>query len=121
MSGFPGLPEAERSALAAVRNVYEFDDIFVAPRGGFASADDYYARCSARGFLPSVEIPTLVVASHNDPWIPFASYEAFDWSCNANLLTLFPASGGHVGFHEKGTRTAWFERCALQFLEAVLD
>ena len=39
-------PELGEPALGRVRSVYEFDDRYTAPRNGFASAEDYYARSS---------------------------------------------------------------------------
>ncbi|CAN0458371.1 unnamed protein product, partial [Phaeothamnion confervicola] len=52
----------ERRNIVASRTLYEFDDVFTAPRNGFAGADDYYFQCSAVNFLPSISIPTLVLA-----------------------------------------------------------
>ena len=114
------LSAREREALLRARHVYDFDNAFVAPRGGFDGADDYYARCSARRFLPAVTVPLLAIAARNDPWIPFSSYEAFDWSQSPSVVTLFPDSGGHVGFHGRDDETAWHETCALRFIDAVL-
>src|SRR3954449_9692988 len=42
-------PDLGEPGLDRVRSVYEFDDRYTAPRNGFASADDYYARSSALG------------------------------------------------------------------------
>ena len=41
-------PELEPVDLRGVRSVYTFDDLYTAPRNGFASADDYYQRSSRR-------------------------------------------------------------------------
>src|SRR3546814_16098683 len=45
------LSAAERITVIDAATVYEFDDRFIAPRNGFAGADDYYARCMALRFL----------------------------------------------------------------------
>ena len=39
-------PELGPPELEGVRTLYEFDDRYTARRNGFASADDYYERCS---------------------------------------------------------------------------
>ena len=36
---------AERAAILGARTVWDYDDVFIAPRYGFASAEDYYERC----------------------------------------------------------------------------
>jgi predicted alpha/beta-fold hydrolase len=93
------LTDDERRAIVEARTVYEFDDRFVAPRNGFASADDYYAENAALGFLGRIDRPTLVVHALNDPWIPTESYRAVDWSGYTHVSALLPRGGGHVGFH----------------------
>jgi predicted alpha/beta-fold hydrolase len=114
------LSAVERSAVARARSVYQFDDGFVAPAGGFADAEDYYRRCSAGRFLASVAVPTLVVHARDDPWIPAAAYDVIDWRANPRLVPLLPTAGGHVGFHGRGARTAWHDHCIGRFVESVL-
>lgn len=108
------LDEEERRALAGIRTVHAFDEKIVAPRHGFAGADDYYARCSALAFLPDVHVPTLVIQARNDPWIPSAPYRSFDWAANPKLTLLMPRGGGHVGFHGRGG-VAWHDLCIAAF------
>jgi len=95
----PGLFDGER--LMAARDLYEFDDIFTAPLHGFRSADDYYARASAKPHLHRIRIPALVLNALNDPFVPAASLpradEVGEW------VTLWrPREGGHVGFPDGG-------------------
>ena len=47
LAGPARLAAGEKEAIAGSRSIYAFDDLFVAPRGGFDGAEDYYARCSA--------------------------------------------------------------------------
>lgn len=113
------LNDEELKGLAGIASVYEFDDRLVAPRNGFAGADDYYARCSALAFLTEVRVPTLLICARNDPWIPDQAYRDFDWSSNARLVPLLPRGGGHVGFHGIGSRVPWHDRCIARFIEQV--
>jgi hypothetical protein len=110
------LNEAERQAIMEAKTVRAFDDRFVAPRHGFAGADDYYAKSSAAPYLRRIIIPTLVIHAADDPWIPAASYRCQDWS-NPALGLLMPSSGGHVGFHGRGSHVPWHDRCAVRFLQ----
>lgn len=108
------ISENERQAVSSARTVIEFDDRYVAPRNGFASGADYYARCSAEQFLMRIRVPTLVVHATNDPWIPMPAYERVDWAANSALSPLLGA-GGHVGFHGAGSDVAWHDRAIVPF------
>jgi predicted alpha/beta-fold hydrolase len=91
----PGLFDAAK--LAAARDLYEFDDIFTAPLHGFANADDYYARASAKPHLQRIRVPALVLNARNDPFVPAGSLPRPDEV--AACVTLWqPREGGHVGF-----------------------
>lgn len=109
-----------RRVLARVRRIAEFDEVHTAPRNGFAGAADYYARCSALGFLPAIRVPTLVVHALDDPWIPADAYRSHDWAANRFLTPLLPRTGGHVGFHARGGRV-WSDDCLVAYLERVLQ
>lgn len=113
------LTDAERRGVMAARTVLEFDEAFIAPRNGYADAAEYYADCSALRFLSAVRAPTLVIHATNDPWIPADTYRAVDWPANSMLTPLIDAAGGHVGFHGRGSRTAWHDRCVERFFAAV--
>lgn len=115
-----GLDGRERRTVSAARTVYEFDDRFVAPRNGFAGAEDYYIRSSAVRLLPAIRVPTLIIHALDDPWIPGAAYTGFDWQGSPKLLPLLPSQGGHVGFHGVGSRVPWHDRCLKIFLEKTL-
>ncbi len=112
------ISESERRAVSAARTVIQFDDRYVAPRNGFASAADYYARCSAEQLLPLIRVPTLVVHATNDPWIPMAAYQRVDWDAHPALTALFGA-GGHVGFHGAGSDVAWHDRAIVRFFSRL--
>lgn len=115
--GAAQLSSAERVALRTARSVYEFDDGFVAPRNGWSGAPEYYARNAALSFLPEIRTPTLLVHALDDPWIPAEAYLRFAWRENPSLLPALASGGGHVGFHARGSRLPWHDRCLARFLE----
>jgi predicted alpha/beta-fold hydrolase len=110
---------AERAAIIDSRTVWEFDNRFVAPRNGFAGAEDYYARNASRQFLDGIAVPTLVIHALDDPWIPPAPYLAHDWRRNPSLTLLLSRGGGHVGFQGSDRRIPWHDLCIAQFLALV--
>jgi len=108
----------ERAAIQGARSVFAFDDVFVAPRNGWRDAAEYYALNSAEQFLPRIRTRTLVVYALDDPWIPAQAYRRFAWSRNQQLLAALAPSGGHLGFHARGSRTPWHDRVLAAFLAA---
>jgi predicted alpha/beta-fold hydrolase len=99
----------ERAAIAAARNVYEFDDRFIAPRFGYRDALDYYERNTAKNFLAGIKQPTLILHALDDPWIPGASYTAIDWARLPMIEAVLSPRGGHLGFHGRGSRIPWHD------------
>jgi uncharacterized protein len=78
------------------RGLYEVDDWYTAPVSGFGRAESYYRQCSPIRTLDRVRLPTLLVASRDDPLVPFGPFERARLAPCMELLS--PASGGHLGF-----------------------
>ena len=95
LAQFPGL--FDREALAAARDLYEFDNVFTAPLHGFKNTEDYWARASAKPHLHSIRIPALVVNARNDPFVP-AWCLPHQNEVGPSVTLWQPAHGGHVGF-----------------------
>jgi predicted alpha/beta-fold hydrolase len=90
-------PPFDAPRVARLRTMREFDEIVTAPLHGFEGADDYYARSSARAFLGSIRVPTLVLNAQNDPFLPARHLPAVtELSQFVTLET--PRQGGHAGF-----------------------
>jgi uncharacterized protein len=115
------LSTAERAVIAAARNVYEFDDLFVAPHFGYRDALDYYKNNEAKRFLAGVRRPTLILHALDDPWIPAECYTTVDWSRLPMIEAVLTARGGHLGFHGKGSRVAWHDRVTARWLGGVVE
>ena len=92
---FPGLFDETR--MRHSRNLWDFDDAVTGPVHGFAGADDYWAKSSAKPWLKSIAVPALVINPRNDPFLPATALpRPADISPSVRLEQ--PASGGHVGF-----------------------
>jgi predicted alpha/beta-fold hydrolase len=111
--------QIDPSGLDRVKGLRDFDDLYTAPLNGFRDADEYYLKCSSRQFLPSIQVPSLLISALDDPFLGAKCYpreEARDSAC-FHLET--PARGGHVGFHQAGGEY-WSEQRAVEFVTRQL-
>lgn len=92
---FPSL--FDRARMQSARDFDAFDDIFTAPVHGYAGVMDYWTRASSKPDLPRIAVPTLIVNSRNDPFLPKQFLPANNEVSPAVTLEQ-PAGGGHVGF-----------------------
>lgn len=90
---FPQLPKAD---LPPISTIYEFDDLYTAPRNNFKNADDYYARCSSWQFLDNITLPTFILYAKDDPLISRIKFMRVPPKKNIDLLIT--RQGGHVGW-----------------------
>jgi uncharacterized protein len=112
--------EIKTDRLAQVTTLSEFDDFFTAPLHGFASAADYWEKCSAQRYFDGLRVPALLLNAKNDPILDTPSFPDKIAAAHDFLTLEMPAHGGHVGFIdlEKNT-TPWFVRRTLEYLAAV--
>ena len=80
------------------RSIWDFDDAVTAPLNGFEDATEYYTKCSSRGFLPSVRVPTLMLHAIDDPFLPSGAIPKAEAAGNRALALRLSQRGGHVGF-----------------------
>lgn len=104
--------------LRNIRSFWQYDDRVVAPLHGFSGVDDYYRRSSARQYLKSIRLPTLIIQAVDDPFMTPAVLPSDD-QLSASVVLELAAQGGHVGFI--GGRKLlkpeyWLEQRILAFL-----
>jgi predicted alpha/beta-fold hydrolase len=93
------------------RSLFAFDDVYTAPASGFENAAHYYRESSAAGFIPRIEMPTIVLASHDDPVVPFRVFDSIAWPQSVRLVAT--THGGHLGFI--GRRSVDADRCWMDW------
>lgn len=103
------------ASLDRVRSIIDFDDSITAPAFGFQNAWDYYAQCSAIRFLDAVRLPTLLLQSHDDPFVPWESFRVPE---NPALRLLDTEYGGHVAFLSRRPPRFWAARQVIRFCQA---
>ncbi len=88
--------DLERTLRA--RTFWEFDDAATAPLHGFAGADDYYQRSSSSAFIPEITVPTVIIHSRDDPFLPADAIPETAMRANPAVAPMISDHGGHVGF-----------------------
>jgi uncharacterized protein len=73
-----------------------FDNLYTAPRNGYADADDYYVRCSSAAFIAKANVPMLIVTARDDPFVAVTPIEQLGTLPHVKLTIT--DHGGHTGF-----------------------
>ena len=95
---FPG--KWNLSQLPKIQTMWEFDNVYTAPDGGYQNAEDYYAKSAAENTLNAITIPTLIITARNDPFIPYTIFENSSLKENPFIQLLATTHGGHCGFFQ---------------------
>jgi predicted alpha/beta-fold hydrolase len=113
---FPDLPRVRFPRRMTMRL---FDDLYTAPRGGFADALDYYHRASALLRIRDIAVPTLILTARDDPFVtvePFAGLGA-----PGPVEVHVTERGGHLGFlgPDGAGGIRWAERRVMEWITRV--
>ncbi|WP_243336947.1 YheT family hydrolase [Anaeromyxobacter soli] len=116
---FPEAIDAARVRAAAT--FAEYDAALTAPLHGFASAEDYWTRCSSARFLAGVRRPLLAIAAMDDPIVPGDALPLAEAHANPLVTLEATPAGGHVAFVSGSPfwPDFWAERRAIEFLAAA--
>lgn len=104
--------------LDQVKTIREFDELITSRANGFLNAEDYYFRASSIRVVDKIRIPTLVIHSKDDPFIPFNPLQEGAFTDNPYLLVITTESGGHVAFISDNATTEdrfWAENRIVEF------
>lgn len=91
----PGYATGERS-LPRLDSLDTFNEFFYTRIWRFGTLKSYYEVCSAAPHLSAIRVPTLIVASEDDPIVPIRSFLEPRLSPSTQLLVT--ERGGHLGF-----------------------
>lgn len=112
-----------RSDFAALpdplpRTLFDFDDRFTAPHGGYLDAADYYTAASSQTRIPHIQIPTLILTAADDPLVPVEMFheQRANWPDPVQLAIT--RGGGHLGYVGRSHRDAdarWLDWRVCEF------
>jgi uncharacterized protein len=90
---FPDVPRIVFPRRIVLR---QFDDLYTAPRWGFADSLDYYRQASSFPLIERIQLPTFILTARDDPFVAVEPFEQLKPN-DAVELHLSP-HGGHMGF-----------------------
>ncbi|HAV14028.1 MAG TPA: alpha/beta hydrolase [Opitutae bacterium] len=110
--------QIEDHALDQMRTFREFDGHYTAPLNGFASAEEYWQKCSCGNMLNNISVTTLLVNAKNDPFLTPQCFPAEVAADHPYFHFEAPATGGHMGFLQfQDENEYWAEQRAVEFVQ----
>jgi uncharacterized protein len=115
-------PLVDLPAVRHTKTIWQFDEMLTAPLNGFDSAAHYYDQCSSNQYLASVGVPTLMLHSEDDPFLPATSVPVAEAKENEHLTLALLPRGGHVGFLQGApwSPSFWADEESARFLAEIL-
>jgi uncharacterized protein len=117
---FPELfPLQEIGGFDGIASVRDFDQLITARFCNFRGASDYYAQSSAAAVVAAIRLPTLILTSKDDPFVPFESFQNLAIRDNPDITVVATEHGGHCAFisRERGAERFWAEARIVEFCE----
>lgn len=101
-----------------VKTLKDFDNRYTAPFGGFKNREDYYQQCSAKQYLGQINIPTVIISAHDDPFVNITDYK--DAILSDQVILHLEKHGGHIGYlQRKGFKfDRWLDYALRCYLSA---
>jgi hypothetical protein len=113
----------EEYRIPPLATLYDFDDLYTAPAGGFKNREDYYRSCSAKDKLASIGTPTVLITAKDDPFVGFEDYASAALGSSVHLHA--EDVGGHMGYlSAKRTPLGskrWLDYALREYLVRLLD
>ena len=81
------------------KSIWDFDEAYTAPAAGYRDVEAYYYKCSSNQMLADILLPTTILFSSNDPFIPPEVFKKFPVSSKVELVET--KGGGHMGYISK--------------------
>jgi predicted alpha/beta-fold hydrolase len=117
---FPG--RFDTTLLNKVHSIREFDEYITARYMGFSGAEDYYTKASSARVVDRIAVPSLVIHSHDDPFIILTPQTEEKLRANPFIRYVPTEHGGHCAFlaDANGYDGRWAERMIVEFCAQAL-
>ena len=107
----------------SIRSLRDFDGEIVARFGGFRDADDYYEQVRGSRYATTLQVPTLILHSADDPFIRTLPATRAALLQNPCVDYIESAHGGHCAFLAdpvENDQGRWAEEMIARWLSARL-
>ncbi len=105
----------DKNKIHQLNSFWSFDEQLTAPIHGFSSAADYYRKSSCRSYLNKISLPTLIVQSKDDPFLPVSAIPAAPELSN-HVRLMLTNKGGHVGFLGRDLDESYLKSTITKFV-----
>jgi predicted alpha/beta-fold hydrolase len=112
----------DKDKLFKAKAFSDFDALYTAPVYGYSGAEDYWEKASSKPYLKSIETPTLLISSEDDPFLAAACFPIKEAKASKNFYLEMTKYGGHVGFISSFLidKNRWLENRMLNFIKQHL-
>lgn len=112
-----------KEAVLNAKTFEDFDNAVTAPLSGYKNAEDYWAKCSSKQFIPHINKPTLLINSLDDSFLSKSCYPFNEAKDHSYLNFETPKYGGHVGFNTSyfGKDLFWSENRILNYINHIIS
>lgn len=106
--------------LSGVHTLREFDECYTAIMGGFRNRQHYYDVCSAKQYLPKIDLPTVLLTAQDDPFVSPLDYVEAELS-KSTFLHL-EKCGGHMGYLHQGQSglQRWLDQALETYMKGLV-
>jgi predicted alpha/beta-fold hydrolase len=113
----------KKEQIIKARTFKDFDNVVTAPLFDYENAEDYWRKCSAKQFIPGINLPTLVLNAQDDSFLSESCYPINEAKNNKFLFLETPKYGGHVGFNTAvfGKDSHWSEDRIFNFIKHIIS
>jgi len=73
-----------------------FDELYTAPRNGYACAHEYYSAASSFPVVPQIQTPAFLLTARDDPFVAWEPYT--ELPRRGDMAIHIVNRGGHLGF-----------------------
>lgn len=98
--------------LSKAQTFWDLDNAATAPMHGFDDAAHYYSEMSSNKCLKDIPVPTLYLASKDDPFVP---EDSMPHEAVGNVFPILTDKGGHVGFVDRYGKS-WMVPTVFEYL-----
>ncbi|WP_299527184.1 alpha/beta fold hydrolase [uncultured Lutibacter sp.] len=113
----------DKESVLRSNSFKDFDNAVTAPLFGYKNAEDYWAKCSSKQFIPTITIPTLLINALDDSFLSESCFPIQEAQNHSYLNLEMPKYGGHVGFNTSifGKDLFWSEKRILDSIHHFIS